>query len=81
MAETLRLASRLYDRWDPALAARLADTLELPPDRRVGRLSKARRSSSALRARWRTTPTLLLLDEPTAGLDPTVRAGVQAVVP
>ena len=80
VAETLRLASRLYDRWDPALAARLADTLELPPDRRVGRLSKGTKVKLGIASALAHHADLLLLDEPTAGLDPTVRAGVQAVV-
>ena len=40
VAETLRLASRLYDDWDEEQAARLVDTLGLPLDKRVELLSK-----------------------------------------
>ena len=80
VAETLRLASRLYDRWDPALAARLADTLELPLDRRVGKLSKGTKVKLGIASALAHHADLLLLDEPTAGLDPTVRTNVQAVI-
>ncbi len=79
-AETLRLASRLYARWDAALAARLTETLELPLDRRVGTLSKGTKVKLGIATALAHHAELLLLDEPTAGLDPTVRAGVQAVI-
>ena len=80
VAETLRLASRLYDAWDPALAARLVDTLELPLDKQVGKLSKGTKVKLGIASALAHHADLLLLDEPTAGLDPTVRANVQAVV-
>ena len=80
VTETLRLASRLYDRWDPTVAARLVDTLELPPDRRVRELSKGTKVKLGIASALAHHADLLLLDEPTAGLDPTARAGVQALV-
>ena len=80
VADTLRLASRLYDRWDPTLAARLVDTLELPLDRRVRELSKGTKVKLGIASALAHHADLLLLDEPTAGLDPTARAGVQAIV-
>ena len=80
VAETLRLASRLYGRWDPTLAARLVDTLELPVDRRVRELSKGTKVKLGIASALAHHADLLLLDEPTAGLDPTARAGVQALV-
>ena len=80
VAETLRLASRLYGAWDPALAARLGDTLELPLDKKVGRLSKGTKVKLGIASALAHHADLLLLDEPTAGLDPSVRADVQAIV-
>lgn len=80
VAETLRLASRLYGRWDPAVAARLVDTLELPLDRRVRELSKGTKVKLGIAGALAHDADLLLLDEPTAGLDPSARADVQAIV-
>ena len=80
VAETLRFASRVYDAWDPALAARLVDTLELPLDKPVGNLSKGTKVKLGIASALAHRADLLLLDEPTAGLDPTVRADVQAIV-
>lgn len=80
VAETLRLASRLYGRWDPAVAARLVDTLELPLDRRVRELSKGTKVKLGIASALAHDADLLLLDEPTAGLDPSARADVQAIV-
>lgn len=80
IAETLRLASRLYDAWDPALAARLVDTLDLPVDQQVGKLSKGTKVKLGIASAVAHRADLLLLDEPTAGLDPTVRANVQDIV-
>lgn len=80
VAETLRLASRLYDRWDATLAAQLVDTLELPLDRPVRELSKGTKVKLGIASALAHHAELLLLDEPTAGLDPSARAGVQALV-
>ncbi len=80
VAETIRLASRIYGKWNHDLASRLVDTLELPLDREVGKLSKGTRVKLGIASALAHQADLLLLDEPTAGLDPTVRTNVQAVV-
>lgn len=69
----LKHHAAFYPAWDEAYAARLAEVFELPLERRFGTLSKgfARRVQLVLALAHR--PPLLLLDEPTDGLDRVVR--------
>jgi ABC-2 type transport system ATP-binding protein len=62
-----------YPAWDHAYAAHLIEIFDVPLQRRVGTLSKgeSRRLQFVLALSHR--PPLLLLDEPTDGLDPVVR--------
>lgn len=65
--------ARYYPTWDREYAARLASRLDLEPTRPYGKLSKgqARRVQIVLALAHR--PPLLILDEPTDGLDPVAR--------
>ena len=80
VAQTLDLASRLYGQWDHALASQLVDQFRLPESQRVGLLSKGTRVKLGIVAALSHRADLLILDEPTAGLDPTARADLQALV-
>lgn len=71
--ETLRLAGRLYDCWDAAAAARLARRLALPLDKNVQTLSKGTRVKLGIVVGLAHEADVLLLDEPTAGVDPGAR--------
>ena len=76
IAEILRFAAALHPRWDKALAGRLAVDLDLDPAKRIRELSRGTRAKVALVLAVSARPELLLLDDPTAGLDPLVRREV-----
>jgi len=76
VAELLAFVADFYPNWDAALCARLAATLHLPMEKRLGELSKGTRTKVALLAGVSHHPHVLLLDEPTSGLDPRSRAEV-----
>jgi ABC-2 type transport system ATP-binding protein len=59
--------------WDAEYAARLARHFELRLDTRFGRLSKGQARRVQLTLALAHRPALLLLDEPTDGLDPVMR--------
>ena len=69
-----------YPHWDHQYAERLARLLEIRPERRIGHLSKGQARRVQLLAALAHRPRLLLLDEPTDGLDPVARDEVLGVL-
>jgi ABC-2 type transport system ATP-binding protein len=81
VGELLRFTRAFYPRWSPDLAERYRHTFELPLGASAGRLSKGMRSRLALLLALARGAELLLLDEPTEGLDPSlVEETLQAIV-
>jgi len=74
--ELIRFTSALHTRWDKTLAARLSGELDLDPSKKIRQLSRGTRAKVALVLAVSARPEVLLLDDPTAGLDPLVRREV-----
>jgi ABC-2 type transport system ATP-binding protein len=70
VAELIRFTRSFYADWDAANEARLLARYELPLGRKVRALSKGMRTKLALLLALSRRPELLILDEPTEGLDP-----------
>jgi ABC-2 type transport system ATP-binding protein len=79
-ARNLDFIAPLLPGWSDDRARRLIERLALPMDKPVNALSRGNRTKLALVAALAHNPRLLLLDEPTAGLDPVVRAEVLDVL-
>ncbi len=70
VGEIIRFTQSFYPDWRADVARRLLDQYELPPTRKVKALSKGMRTKLALLLALARSPLLLILDEPTEGLDP-----------
>jgi ABC-2 type transport system ATP-binding protein len=73
VAALLRFVAGFFSSWDQARAEELLDRLQLDPEASAGNLSKGNRTKLALVSALARRPKVLLLDEPTAGLDPLSR--------
>jgi len=71
--EIIGFNAAFYPTWDDALAEKLLDDLGLPRDRKLGSLSRGMQAKVGLVMALGQRPELLILDDPTSGLDPVVR--------
>ena len=78
--ETLHLLGRVSGVVDTAYRDELIERFELDPSKRVRAYSKGNRQKVVLIAALMTRAPLLLLDEPTAGLDPLMEKAFQGCV-
>ena len=76
VAELLRYTEAFYRRWDAAYAGRLLERFGLDAGARVKTLSKGQRARLGLIVAEAHRPDLLILDEPSSGLDPIVRRDI-----
>lgn len=71
--EHFRLQSRFFKTWNTAVAREAAAVLSLPLDKKLTTLSRGTSLKVAICCALAQQASLLLLDEPTAGLDPVAR--------
>jgi ABC-2 type transport system ATP-binding protein len=78
--EFLRYTRAFYPRWDADYAEKLRVQFGLNPAQRLKTLSKGQVAKAGLLAAQAHRPDLLLLDEPSSGLDPMVRRDILEAV-
>jgi len=70
VGEMIAFTRSFYDDWNSSSEQRFLKQFELPPERKVKALSKGMRTKLALLLALARRPQLLILDEPSEGLDP-----------
>ncbi|MCZ6917793.1 MAG: ABC transporter ATP-binding protein [Gemmatimonadetes bacterium] len=73
VAEAVRYHGAFYKKWDESWTDELFDRFSLPPQQRLSKLSKGEMGKLLMLLALAQRPELLVLDEPTEGLDPVVR--------
>lgn len=76
----LDLTRSFYPVWDQALINRFLEAFNIPMNRKIRELSKGTRCQLALTLAVGSRPELLILDEPTEGLDPVKRSQFYGMV-
>nr|WP_239537715.1 ABC transporter ATP-binding protein [Dyella mobilis] len=70
VGELIRFTRSFYPDWQPQIEARLLQDYQLPLGRKVKAISKGMRTKLALLLALARRPELIILDEPSEGLDP-----------
>ena len=78
--EFMRYTQAFYPKWDADYAEQLRQQFGLDPAARLRVLSKGQRAKLGLLAAQAHRPDLLLLDEPSSGLDPVVRNDILTAI-
>ncbi len=75
-----KFVGSFYPTWDAGEFRRLLDVFSIPQDRKVSGLSGGMKAKLALALAVAPRPDLLILDEPTAGLDPVARSEFMEII-
>ncbi len=79
-SEMLRYLKAFYPSWDDGFADDLRRQFDIDPRARIKTLSQGQRARLGLVAALAYRPELLILDEPSTGLDPIVRREILAAI-
>ena len=78
--ELIRYSRAFYPAWDDAYAEELRQAFALDPQAKINSLSKGQKARAGLLVALAHRPELLVLDEPSSGLDPIVRRDILGAV-
>jgi ABC-type multidrug transport system ATPase subunit len=80
VAEALRYHAAFFPTWDNEWSYELVESLHLDPRRKIAQMSKGEKGKLTILLAIAQRPELLVLDEPTDGLDPVVRRDVLTAI-
>lgn len=80
VGELMNYTRAFYPSWDQDYANELIDSFKLDRRKKTRELSRGQRARAGLVAAQAHRPDLLLLDEPSSGLDPIVRRDILAAI-
>lgn len=78
--ELMNYTQAFYPNWDEKYAEELRETFDLQPSAKIKDLSRGQRARAGLLVALAHRPDLLVLDEPSSGLDPVVRRDILGAI-
>lgn len=80
VGELMRYTQAFFPNWDERYAEELREAFDLDANARVKNLSRGQRARAGLLIALAHRPELLVLDEPSSGLDPVVRRDILGAI-
>jgi ABC-2 type transport system ATP-binding protein len=78
--EVIDFTRAFYPGWDSGYASQLLDLFELDPKQKIRNLSRGQTARVCLLLALAHRPELLVLDEPSSGLDPVIRRDILTAI-